>query len=410
MQNDKVRRIQVSNEVKKTEIVRQLSDVETNLSSIDIETKIDNGFRLPFDQVAGLGVAFGSLPEAFRTIVSTASVPALVQMTDKFGNPLDPSVLQRFSDGSGLLGSYRDKANGFVQARLHAADPGVINATAVAPFDPSVLFMAIVLMQVNKKLDAIQEIQKEMLEYMRQKDKAALRGNLKTLTGILSDYRYNWDNSIWRKNAHMKTEDIKQESDKDIVHLRAQIMSKVGKKGLADVRFVVDKRMEEVLDRLKEYQIAVYNYTFASFLEPLMSENYDEDYLAAVVERISDQSLRYRELYTMCYNAIEDRVKSSVDAMLLGGLSLVSKKLGEAVAATPVGDRTRIDEALGDASDDIGEFNGMQSEQLVQKLHQAKSLNILPFIDGLDSINSLYNKPMQLLADRDSVYLVPVAE
>ena len=38
---------------------------------------------------------------------------------------------------------------------------------------------------------------------MRQKDKAELRGNVKTLEDVLEAYRYNWNNDIWRKNAHM---------------------------------------------------------------------------------------------------------------------------------------------------------------------------------------------------------------
>lgn len=410
MPNDGTREISLSDEAEKAEIVHQLSDVEIDFAPIDIETEVNKGFKLPLDQIAELGVAFGSLSETFRTVVGSASVPTLLQVTDKLGNPLDPSILQKFNDGSGLLGSYRDAVNGFGQARLHATGSGAITTTATVPFNPTMLFMAMALSQISKKLDAIQETQEEMFEYMRQKDKAALRGNLKTLADILSGYRYNWDNDIWRKNAHMKVEDIKQESDKDIVHLRAQIMGKLSKKRLIEVRHAVDKRMEEVVDRLKEYQIAVYNYSFASFLEPLMSENYNEGYLAAVTERMSDRSLRYRELYTMCYNAIEGNARGSVDAMVLDGLSFVGKKLGETVAASPVGDRTRIDEALGDASDDIEEFNDMRSERLIEKLHQAKSPNILPFKESLDSINSLHNKPMRLLADNDSVYLVPVAE
>lgn len=410
MRDNRDQEMQLSHEEKKATIVRQLADTEINLASVDIETKIDSGFKLPLDRISELGVAFGSLPEVFRTITGTVTVPTLLQATDKFGNPLNPSILQKFKDGTGSMGSFRDAANGFSQARLHVADPGAITAAATAPFDPTMLFMAAALSQINKKLDAIQETQEEMFEYMRQKDKAALRGNLETLADILNGYRYNWDNDTWRENAHMKVVDIKQESNKDILHLRSQITGKLNKKGLVEVRFIVDKRMEEVLDRLKEYQIAVYDYAFASFLEPLLSENFREDYLSAIADKISNQSLRYRELYTICYNVFESNTKGSVDAMLLGGLSFAGKKLGEAVAATPIGGRTRIDGALEDVGDAIGEFNGAQSKLLVERLRQVKSPNVLPFKESIDSINRLYNKPMQLLADKDNIYLIPAEE
>ena len=229
----------------------------------------------------------------------------------------------------------------------------------------------------------------------------------KTLTDILNGYRLNWDNDIWRKNAHMKVVDIKQESDKDIIHLRAQISNKINKKGLVEIRPSVDKRMENVLDRLKEYQIAVYNYSFASFLEPMLSENFNEEYLTAITSKISEQSISYRELYTTCYNAIEGSTKSSADAMLLGGLSFASKKMSEAVAATPVGAHTHIGETLEGAGKGIGEFNNEQSNRLVEKLQQAKTPGTLPFRENIDSVNTLYNKPMHLLADSENIYLVP---
>ena len=100
---------------------------------------------------------------------------------------------------------------------------------------------------------------------MRQKDKAELRGNIRTLEDVLEAYRYNWNNDIWRKNAHMKVVDIKQESEKAIIHLRAQIRAKMGEKGPVELRFAVGGRLDKVLDRLKEYQLANLHVFVRSF-------------------------------------------------------------------------------------------------------------------------------------------------
>lgn len=132
------------------------------------------------------------------------------------------------------------------------------------PYDPTMLFMAAALAQINpQKLDAIQDTVNEMFEYMRQKDKAELRGNVKTLEDVLEAYRYNWNNDIWRKNAHMKVADIKQESEQAIIHLRAQIRTKVNEKGPVELRLAVGGRLDEVLDRLKRVSAATYTYSFA---------------------------------------------------------------------------------------------------------------------------------------------------
>lgn len=55
---------------------------------------------------------------------------------------------------------------------------------------------------------------------MRQKDKAKLRGGVKTLEDVFEARLCNWDNNIWCKNAHMKVIGIRQESEQSIIHLR----------------------------------------------------------------------------------------------------------------------------------------------------------------------------------------------
>ena len=68
---------------------------------------VSGAIKLPLERIPQLGVAFASLPSMFRTVTNTVSVPTLLQATDKYGNPLDPTKLNSFKDGSGLTGGYR---------------------------------------------------------------------------------------------------------------------------------------------------------------------------------------------------------------------------------------------------------------------------------------------------------------
>ena len=399
----------LSVESRESQVRRQLAETAIHLASTDIEVDVAGSFKLPLDQMASLGVGFGSLPTMFRSVTTTISAPTLLQATDKLGNPLDPAVLQRFSDGSGMLGSFRDAATGFGQARLHQIDPGTIQSVATMPYDPTMLFMAAALAQINQKLDAIQDTVNEMFEYMRLKDKAELRGNVKTLEDVLEAYRYNWNNDIWRKNAHMKVVDIKQESEKAIIHLRAQIRAKMGEKGPVELRFAVGGRLDKVLDRLKEYQLATYTYSFAAFLEPMLSENFDEANLNAIAAKISDHGNEYRKLYTECYNAIEESSKASADAVALRGASAAFAGLGAFVKQTPLGERTSVDETFEKAARGVGSFNEGQTRSLMEKLLHAKAPNVLPFKQSLEVVDDLHNHPYQLAADGESVYLLPLS-
>lgn len=391
-------------------VAQQLSDLanlELDARAIDIEVSTDRAMRLPFDQIPVLGTAFASLPEAFRTITQTLSGPTLLTATDKWGNPIDITRLQSFKDGTGLLGAIRDAEVGFKQVRLHPAALGGAQQVATIPYDPTVLFMAMALSQITQKLDAIQELQQEMFEYLRQKDKASLLGSLQTLVDLQQDYRFNWDNEMWLKNAHMKALDIRQESEQRATHLRAQITSTLNKKGLFDVRLTVSQRLDEVLDRLKDYQLATYLYAFSSFMEPLLSGNFDEGYLASVCQRISDHGLRYREVYSRCYDEIERSADDSADTVFLDGLSSASRVLGGFLAGTPLAEVAPIDEMLSDAGEGIEHFNKDQTSSLVERLLEAKSPDVSPFQNALESVSSIFNRPMQLAADTDGIYLIP---
>lgn len=93
-------------------VAEQLASTEIHLAPTQEHVDTSNAIKLPLDQIPQLGVAFASLPAMFRTITTSVSTPTLLQATDKFGNPLDPSILQSFKDGSGLMGSFRDETKG----------------------------------------------------------------------------------------------------------------------------------------------------------------------------------------------------------------------------------------------------------------------------------------------------------
>jgi len=281
----------------------------------------------------------------------------LLQPTDKFGNPLDPSMLQSFKDGSGLMGSYRDAAKGFGQARLHVVEGDIATSVTQVPYDPTSLFMAAAIAQINQKLDSIQESVDEMFEYMRQRDKANMRGDLKTLADILNGYSFNCGDATYMANAHMKVLDIEHASTRDMELFRSQAQADLKKKGFIEVRDDVKRRLDKVLDYLKDYQLATYIHAFSLFLEPMLTQNFKPAKLADAAAKIEADSLAYRELYTECYDALEASTAGTIDVALLGGIASAGKMLGRAIAATPIGELTPIDEALEGAGEDIGRFN-----------------------------------------------------
>lgn len=388
-------------------VAKQLASTKIHLALTQERADVSDAIKLPLERVPQLGIALASLPSTFRTVTNTVSVPMLLQPTDKFGNPLDPSILQSFKDGSGLMGSYRDAAKGFEQARLHVVEGDIATSVTQVPYDPTSLFMAAAIAQINQKLDSIQESVDEMFDYMRQRDKANMRGNLKTLADILNGYGLNYDKAVYMANAHMKVLDIKQASGQDMELFRSQAQADLKKKGFIEVRDDVKRRLDKVLDYLKDYQLATYIHAFSLFLEPMLTQNFKPAKLADAASKIEADSLAYRELYTECYDALEASAADTIDVALLGGIASAGKMLGRAIAATPIGELTPIDEALEGAGEDIGRFNDEQSEKLIEKLHQAKTPDVAPFRQSVMEIDTLYNRPTQIAVDAENVYILP---
>ena len=398
---------QVNDDDRKKAVREQLSTTQFHLASTEQPADVTNAIKIPLEYLPSLGVAFGPIPTMFRSITTTINIPTLLTVTDKLGNPLDPNVLQTFKDGSGLLGSFRDAATGFGQARFHVQQGMSLTSVTTMPYNPAFLAMAFALAQINKKLDSIQSSVDQIFKYMRQRDKADMQGNLKTLADILNEYGFNYGNTVYMSNAHMKVLDIKQKSEQDMELFRFQVQEKLHKKSFIEIRESVSKRLDTVLDYLKDYQLSAYIYCFALFLEPMLSENFESGKLNAITKRIEEESIRYLELYSECYEVLETSTHKSIDTIVFGGLALAGQKAGKAIASTKVGDHTLIDEALEGAGKGIEGFNDKYSNSLTEKLLSAKSLDVLPFKENVENINVLYNQPSQLAIDDKNIYVLP---
>ena len=383
--------------------IKKPDELVLGLVPTDIEVKTDDALRIPFDQLPALGLGLPSLASALAPAVASAAAPVLFTVTDVAGNPIPPAVLQAFNDGSGLLGSFRDPIKGFGQARLHVAEAAQATAVVV---DPVTLMMAATLMVVSQKLDSIQHTQEEMFEYLRQRDKAELRGALQALADIARDYRFNWSNDTFMQSSHAQVLEIRKQADAIATLQRAQIRGKLNG-GPIEIRASVEARLSELVDHLAEYRLAVYTHALSSFLEPLLSRNNNAAYLHSVSERISAHGLAYRELYTECYNAVEEGARNSLDSAVLGGIADAGKALGGFLSQTPLGEATPVDEALKGAGEEIGKFNEGITDSLMAQLRSMSSPEVLPLQQGVESLASLHEKPLAIAADSEALYLLP---
>lgn len=381
----------------------------TEAGTMDVQVDLSRATKIPYGELTAFGAAFASISNAFRTVTQTVEVSGegLYRVTDEVGNILNTNVLFKFGDGSGYLGSFRDAAGKLHQARINPVGPQVAEVATSMPYDPTALFMAAALMEVNQKLDAIQETQQQMFDYLKSREKGKLQANLEQLAEVMQNYRFYCTDREQMRSQRNLVVGIRKEAKEAIRHHQLVIVGLLKRAGAIHTDKEIRDKTSAVRSEFEEYRVAVYLYAFSTFLDVMLHGNFEEDYLAAMIEKLEDESIGYRQLYTQAYDLIEADADSSVRAMALGGLSDAMGFLSRAIEKTPVGDHTLIDEALDGASKGIGGFSKGMKDDMMGNLIEASSSDVRPFIENIEKVSHLYNDPVLLLADEDAVYVLP---
>ena len=359
---------------------------------IDNEINEQTYSKLPLSRVTALGTGLEPLVAAVQQITSGGqAVSGFYKVTIPAG-----THLAKFKKETDFLGTALSNSNNIIESQAHLT-PLICN--------PAMLFAAATLASIDKKLDAIQESQKEMIDFLVQKEKSSLKGDLDFLTDVFNNFKFNWNSDKYKSANHIKVLDIRQESGRRIDFYREQIKRHLGKKALLHSDRDVRKQLEQIQDELKDYQLSLYLYGFAYFLEVLLQENYDAAYLSVISEKIDSLSLQYRELYSTAYSMLEERTKSSLQAKMLSGLSAANKFAGETIAKIPVISKSQLDENLIEAGQKLGGLGEKREKDTMQQLVARQSSDVRLFIEQIDAVNRIYNGQMNLIFNKDTLYL-----
>ncbi len=366
----------------------------------------DKMSKIPFTEFSALGIAASGLVDAFRTASQTTSTSSGEQLYRLDMRGLTGSV-QQLSDGSGnLSGVMGDK--GIIG---HAAYVPVESQTAtsklVLPYNPASAFMAVALISIDKKLEAVQTTQKEIVNFLIMEKKAELRGNLNVLNDIWEGLKANFDNELYMESRHNEVLEIRRSAESNIEFERGQIKEAFATKDPFQNKRKVDEKIEKAKLWLGEYQIALYLFGYSTLLDLILLGNFGEDYLEQVKTKLEKYADDYQATYDEVFEQIESDSESLLGSKVIGGAAELTKMAGEALSKTPLGENTPIDTALLDASDSLGDFNDKMLKQTTNNLLERCENCILPFIDSITVVNKLYNQQGVCFIDEENMYLLP---
>lgn len=327
------------------------------------------------------------------------------------------SAIQNLGGKTGRSGIYRVNTNGMEMFKssgeyigaLKARDGGVGGGQArMEPLacNPTMLFMSITLLTIENKLDEIKSTQQEMLDFLKLKEKAQTIGNLNTLIDILNNYKFNCDNEKYKTNKHILVQDIKRNSEQSILLYRDLIQNIMCKKELIHSDQEINSKIKKIDEDFKEYQLALYLYSFSSFLEVMLLENFNKNYIIGVRDKITEYEFNYKELYTKCYNNIESSTEKSIQTILTKWLANASKGTGKLISKIPFVSKGKVDELFIDSENSLREISEKRNNKNIHKLIRNSIKRTNPFVESLDKVNVIYNESIDILIDKNNLYLV----
>ncbi|MGM9670099.1 MAG: hypothetical protein ACI3XD_00790 [Oscillospiraceae bacterium] len=374
------------------EFLQTMNAIALSPAVVENEITTQTYNKLPLSRLAALGTGLEPIAAAIQQVTSKGqAVSGYYKVTIPEG-----THLASFKNEASYLGTaLSDSSNGLIgQARLN---PLVC--------DPTMLLVAATLANIDKKLDTLQETQQEMLTFMIQKEKSELKGNLEFLTDVFNNYKYNWNDEKFKASNHTVVLDVRKSSGQKIDFYREQIKKHLQKKALFHSDQDVKKQLTQVQDEFKNYQLALYLYGFAYFLEVLLQGNFDAPYLNLITTKLDALAFQYHELYSVSYTQIENRLRSSLQGRMFSGLSIANKTAGEVIGKIPVVRKSQLDETLIQAGRKIGSHEETRFRITMRQLVDRQNSCVRPFIDQINNINHVYNSPMVLIFNDETLYL-----
>ena len=362
---------------------------------------------IPYADLAVLGTSFLPMIQSLQNygsqLLGTSSAPSKSLFSITL--PKGATHLAMKKDGSGFITAAFDDSNKLVgQASL--SPEGIAKDTSNVPkINPYMIAIAAMIMSVNMKLNDIKRGQEELMVFLEQKEKAALEGNLFFLSDILNNYKLNWNNERYVNANHIKVLDIKQQAEQSISLFKKQVQSVLSEGALFHTTKKVSRNINSLLLNFDNYRLSVYMYAFSSYVDVLLLENFESEFLQRITDKISEYALEYRVVYSDVYTALERFTKRSVRSIASRSAAGVTNALGKAVEKIPKISDTQIDENLFSVSQKITAFDEDTNQRIARTITSCQKVDVSPFIDNIHRIDYLSNYPLTILISNEGLYI-----
>lgn len=367
----------------------------------DISKK--NTLSMPIAELAILGVGVSSLIPALQTVTQTTTINT--KGVYQLANAGVGDTLKVAKNGN-FWGAFKTAEGTSKFAQLQAAGPLSTTNKTVMPINPATMLMAVVLFSIEQQLGNIAEMEKQILSFMETEKESEIEADVKTLSNILSKYKFNWDNKQFIASNHKMVLDIQRTARKHMNLYQKKITEDISSKQLIIARTKVNSTRNNLLKKFKYYRLSIYTFAMTSLIEIMLSGNFKEEYITDIKTEVEDHSMVYRNIYTQCSDYLEKMARSSVETNILKGFGTASKEVGKFIGNIPIVKEGLVDEFLQEGDIFLKKNAKKIEEEAIESFAQISNPNTKVFVEKMNDMIQIYNHTLEICFDEKKIYLV----
>ena len=371
------------------QVEQALAEIKENYQSSPLA-------KIPFTEIAALGGSFAG-------VVETMATPAAEGLYRCVFPKGVTGTLAMAKDGTGALGTIMN--DGIVgQARWIPVDK------AIGPACLKAALVAVAVLAVVKQIKDIKDGQKEIIDILERDKKSQLLADYDLLASYMDEYKFYWENEASLVVNLNQVKNIKRNAMKDLRSYIEQLEGFIAaKKNILKMQ-TVSYKIGQILDRFVHYKLALHVFALSEYMEVMLSKNFQAEYLSKIEDEIREQAMKFRNLYTECFDKIELLKKEAVTTQAANKLADVTRTVGGLIGKIPVVKDGPVDEFLIGVGDSITEAEKKKLEKTLAFFIQYKDSGLTPIAEHIAMINELSNKPVVMLYDKKTISFHPLKE
>ena len=272
-------------------------------------------------------------------------------------------------------------------------------------FNPATILITITLFELEKEIVAIKEISDKILSFLENEKTSEIEADIETLNRLINEYKYNWQDEQYVKNNHKQVMEIERSSSANIRLYLKEIRSDLEKSSLIMTNKTINNNLNELEKHFIYYRLSLYVFGFATFMDVMLLENFERDYLNVKKEEIEAYNNEYMSTYQEALKYVHNSADKSVQGNIISGIGSAGKAIGNLAEKVKMAKDKNIDTWFSEGADNLKNISKDMKDKFSLRFEDMKDSKVERFVNKIELISKMYNDTKDIYFDKEKIYL-----